>query len=428
MHSNLLPGANGTTDMAAKKSSNPTRPHAKPQLNTWADRVKVTDSSTRFTLEPIQRTAEESKPEITGDMLTENAEQWTRCMVGFFPGYKMNYHTVNTIANRVWKTGGLESVMSTTNGFWLFRFQTEDQMHAILERGPWMFGGKAIILQQWHPQFVFDKNRISKLPVWIRLHGLPFSLWSRKGLSVAASMVGKPLSCDEATYCCTRLDFARVCVEIDAELPFTHNFDIQTPCAKDPLHIEVEYEWKPSRCESCKLFGHVCKKPKVNIVGGEDEGKTPREDNENPPPTKAVVLLPSRQPLATTNPSNPTKPSQPSNPTNPKQDNPQKKKNMPTNSSVRGITLEPQEDHKKEKEEEEKIRKGKMKEDIYHLTVVNETTSLQSRNQDSQMEEASNENNVAYGSEVEPRDTSSMEFTKVKKKKGSKRNKEAYCL
>ena len=57
-----------------------------------------------------------------------------------------------------------------------------------------------------------------------------------------------------------------------------------------------------------------------------------------------------------------------------------------------------------------------MKEDIYNLTVVNETASLQS------------ENNVAYGCEVEPRDTSSMEFTKVKKKKGIKRNKEAYCL
>uniref|UniRef100_A0A6N2LEQ4 DUF4283 domain-containing protein n=1 Tax=Salix viminalis TaxID=40686 RepID=A0A6N2LEQ4_SALVM len=107
------------------------------------------------------------------DMLTENAEQWSRCMVGFFPGFRMNYHTVTKVANRVWKTSGLESVMSTVSGFWIFRFQTEDQMQAILERGPWMFG--------------------------------------------------------------------------------------------------VEYEWKSSRCEKCKLFGHSCKQPVE--AGEEDAGE-----------------------------------------------------------------------------------------------------------------------------------------------------------
>ncbi|KAJ6749288.1 hypothetical protein OIU79_030228 [Salix purpurea] len=45
-------------------------------------------------------------------MLTDDAEQWNRCMVGFFPGFRMNYHTVNVVAHRVWKAGGLESVMT----------------------------------------------------------------------------------------------------------------------------------------------------------------------------------------------------------------------------------------------------------------------------------------------------------------------------
>uniref|UniRef100_A0A6N2N5R3 DUF4283 domain-containing protein n=1 Tax=Salix viminalis TaxID=40686 RepID=A0A6N2N5R3_SALVM len=125
--------------MAADKSK--TAP--KPNMNTWADRVKVTDSCTRFTLDPVPRNDDGRTPEITADMLTENAEQWDRCMVGFFPGFRMNYHTVNTVANRIWNSGGLESVMSTASGFWLFRFQKEDQMQAILERGPWMVFGHA---------------------------------------------------------------------------------------------------------------------------------------------------------------------------------------------------------------------------------------------------------------------------------------------
>jgi hypothetical protein len=109
----------------------------------------------------------------------------------------MSYHVVNTIAFRVWKNKGLENVMTTTNGFMLFRFKIELEMQEVLEKGPWMFEGKTIILQQWHPYFLFDKNKISKLPVWIRLHGLRFPLWLKSGLSLVTSMVGRPLSCDE---------------------------------------------------------------------------------------------------------------------------------------------------------------------------------------------------------------------------------------
>ncbi|KAF9686539.1 hypothetical protein SADUNF_Sadunf03G0169100 [Salix dunnii] len=259
-----------TTSRAPHTFTTPQRKFvAQAPASSWADRVKVTDAKTRYTLDPIPLQKMGCKIDITEDMLTKHAEQWDRSMVGFFPGYRMNYHSVNTIANHVWKSQGLESVMTTASGFMIFQFQREEQMQEVLERGPWLFGGKAIILQPWHPLFVFDKNRISKLPVWIRLHGLPFSLWSREGLSLVSSMVGRPLSCDEATFNCTRLDFARVCVEIDATQPFVHSFDINTPLSNTPLYIEVEFEWKPLRCAKCQLFGHSCKQA---------EQEKPKED------------------------------------------------------------------------------------------------------------------------------------------------------
>jgi hypothetical protein len=75
------------------------------------------------------------------------------------------------------------------------------------KEGHGCLGAKTIVLQQWHPNFQFDKNEISKLPVWIRLHGLPFPLWFKKGMSLAVSMVGRSLSCDEQTYRCTKLEY-----------------------------------------------------------------------------------------------------------------------------------------------------------------------------------------------------------------------------
>jgi len=71
-------------------------------------------------------------------------------------------------------------------------------------------------------------------------------------------MVGKPLSCDEQTNNCTRLEHARVCVEITTALPLIHRYDIVSLLFNEPITIEVEYEWKPPRCNQCKVFGYSC--------------------------------------------------------------------------------------------------------------------------------------------------------------------------
>jgi hypothetical protein len=45
----------------------------------------------------------------------DNADQWSICMIGFFPDFKMPYHTINIVVSRVWKHCGLELVMTITS-------------------------------------------------------------------------------------------------------------------------------------------------------------------------------------------------------------------------------------------------------------------------------------------------------------------------
>uniref|UniRef100_A0A6N2MAS7 DUF4283 domain-containing protein n=1 Tax=Salix viminalis TaxID=40686 RepID=A0A6N2MAS7_SALVM len=271
-----------------------------PPSTSWAEKVKISDSSTRFKLDPIPRRSPGGKLCITEEMLLNTSEQWNRCMVGFIPGFKMSHRMVNTIASRVWRSCGLENVTTMSNGFMLFRFKTEAEMQDVMERGPWLFGGKAIVLQQWHPGFKFDKNKISKLPVWIRLHGLPFPLWSQEGLSLAASMVGRPLSCDAQTYNCQRLEFARLCVEIDAALPKVTSFEVVSHLSFDPITVEVEYEWLPSHCASCKTYGHSCKR-----------SNKPTPTNDEP---HLTMVQPSSTLMPNTDPAPPTTTAQPNPP------------------------------------------------------------------------------------------------------------------
>uniref|UniRef100_A0A6N2L3N8 DUF4283 domain-containing protein n=1 Tax=Salix viminalis TaxID=40686 RepID=A0A6N2L3N8_SALVM len=176
---------------------------------------------------------------------------WKRSMVGFFVSYKMSFHAVQAVANRIWKSMGLEKTMVLANGFMIFRFSTEAAIGDVLARGPWMFGGKAILLQQWHPGFQFDKNMIKTIPVWARLQGLPFPLWNKKGLSLAASMV------------------------------------VASTLSEEPITVDVTYEWKPAKCDTCHVFGHSCKNQgKKEVL----EGKIVENVNNTAISTKTPLL------------------------------------------------------------------------------------------------------------------------------------------
>ncbi|KAB5564620.1 hypothetical protein DKX38_004674 [Salix brachista] len=229
------------------------------KTSSWAEKVRVSDNTTRCQLERLERQPTGSILQIPKDMVMANVDSWRRSMIGFFISYKMPFYAIQSIANRAWKKYGLEKITVLDNGFMVFRFPTEEAIEEVLAKGPWLFGGKTILLQKWHPCFQFDKNKITSLPVWARLKGLPFPLWNKHGLSLAASMVGTPLACDEATLQCNRLEYARVCIELKASLPPVHSFKVASSLSEEPVTVEVDYEWKPSRCATCKVFGHSCK-------------------------------------------------------------------------------------------------------------------------------------------------------------------------
>jgi hypothetical protein len=98
-------------------------------------------------------------------MQLADAEDWKRSMIGFFVSYKLPFYAVQSIANRIWKSHGLEKnngVVKWFHGIW---FSSVTQMEEVLARGPWMFGGKTILLQQWQSGFKFDRNKIKTIPV-----------------------------------------------------------------------------------------------------------------------------------------------------------------------------------------------------------------------------------------------------------------------
>ncbi|KAK8646222.1 hypothetical protein V6N13_120015 [Hibiscus sabdariffa] len=117
-----------------------------------------------------------------------------------------------------------------------------------------------------------DELKLDSAPVWIKLWRIPLELYSQQGLSYVASAVGKPLYSDRATVLKQQLEFAKVCVEVDAkeDIPASILVDLGEGNLVD---VAVETVWSPPRCKHCAIFGHLdekCRKLVCEAVVGHE--------------------------------------------------------------------------------------------------------------------------------------------------------------
>jgi len=73
----------------------------------------------------------------------------------------------------------------------------------------------------------------------------------------------------------------RLCVEVDASLPFVHKFELEFSNTIKEVH--VNYEWKPKRCEKCNVFCHSCQPSADKQVN--NDASPSHQDKGNVSPT-----------------------------------------------------------------------------------------------------------------------------------------------
>lgn len=184
--------------------------------------------------------------------------------MGHFLDRNLNFNYVKNYAFNLWKNKGLRQVLSTSIGFIFFMFDNLDSSSAVLEEGPWFFGGHFLVLKKWHNMMKLTKEQLDKIPIWIKLFNVPMEYWDEEGLSHIASAVGELLYMDKLTTQGSRVSSAKICVEIGVDSALPSDFLIR--CDDDVVEVRVEYLWTPAKCPNCKVFGHSeekCVKPQV---------------------------------------------------------------------------------------------------------------------------------------------------------------------
>ncbi|GJZ73650.1 zinc knuckle CX2CX4HX4C containing protein [Tanacetum coccineum] len=151
-------------------------------------------------------------------------------LYGYFIGKRMAFPVVEYYARNNWAKHGLKRIMMNNKGFFFFKFDSRAGLEVVLEGGPWLI------------------------------------LFEEDGISLIATFIGKPVMLDSYTSSmCNdswgRSSFARCLIEVSSEVDLVDVVTIGIPSligedfTKET--IRVEYEWRPPRCDVCKIFGHV---------------------------------------------------------------------------------------------------------------------------------------------------------------------------
>lgn len=64
-------------------------------------------------------------------------------------------------------------VVDLPNGYYVVKFDAEEDYMKALMGGPWMVFGHYLIIRRWSPDFNLYTDIINTSPAWIRISGLP---------------------------------------------------------------------------------------------------------------------------------------------------------------------------------------------------------------------------------------------------------------
>ncbi|GKC97313.1 cytokinin dehydrogenase 3-like protein, partial [Tanacetum coccineum] len=116
---------------------------------------------------------------------------------------------------------------------------------------------------------------VGSVSVWVKFHGVPMMAFSENGLSIIATKLGTSLmlysyTSDMCMQSWGRSSYARTMIDPRADDELKDSIVVAMPKligeGFNMCTIRVEYEWKPPKCSSCKVFGHVLNECLKKIV------------------------------------------------------------------------------------------------------------------------------------------------------------------
>ncbi|CAN6874130.1 unnamed protein product [Brassica oleracea] len=131
------------------------------------------------------------------------------------------------------------------------KFESEADLLAVLEKGPYHYKRWMLLLQRWEP--IVSKRFPSNISFCVRIHGIPLHYWHDSTIKTIGTELGP----------CTifYVKEAKIRVEVNGLQPLIMNLEIELPSA-DIIEVEFEYIKIEKHCFTCfSLFHEECDCP-----------------------------------------------------------------------------------------------------------------------------------------------------------------------
>jgi len=122
-------------------------------------------------------------------------------------------------------------------------------MRSVWAKGTMILKPGVLRLFEWKKDFNMHKQKNTHAQVWIRLIELPQEYWMDRTLREIASVVGTPLTMDNATSKRLYGHYARILVDMDCSRKLYYEILFEQEGFSFP--VEVFYEWMPDYCTHC---------------------------------------------------------------------------------------------------------------------------------------------------------------------------------
>nr|GEW53757.1 hypothetical protein [Tanacetum cinerariifolium] len=146
---------------------------------------------------------------------------------------------------------------------------------------------------------------VGNVSVWVKLHGVLMTAFSGDGLNVISTKLSTPFMLDSYTsdmcmHSWGRSGYARAMIELWADVELKDTIMMAMPkLVGEKIYmctIRVEYEWKPPRCSSCKVFGNVLNECPKKIVSDVTKNlNNPRQATRDVPVGPMVSFKSTKQ-------------------------------------------------------------------------------------------------------------------------------------
>ncbi|GJX83055.1 RNA-directed DNA polymerase, eukaryota, reverse transcriptase zinc-binding domain protein [Tanacetum coccineum] len=188
------------------------------------------------------------------DVIDKVKNKYENSLVGYFKGKKPCIPNCSKLCKQHVRKIWASKIDENDDGIFLFKFADKRGREQVLERGPWLIHNTPLILNKWTPSLPLRKDEVTKVLVWVKLHKVPLVAYSKDGLSLIATQIGKPLMLDAftSTMCVEawgRISFSRALVEISSNTDLKKEVIMAVPNEDGTSYtrevISVEYEWQP---------------------------------------------------------------------------------------------------------------------------------------------------------------------------------------